>query len=189
MALYFRMGVPPCRPVKGMSVNWLERLCVAILLSAGSISATAELIPRSESESATVLLSWIKARAPYDPAMIDALLSPKVEIRSRAFFDRMACRGSKRECHRIAWYNGGDTIFLRDDVDLSSIEGAGFLLHEVVHYVQERSDKFLEVNECNRYRREKEAYDLQKAYLIEYGNYPTFAMYFSPPVGCAVAAN
>lgn len=169
-----------------MTVNWLTRLSAAILISAGSLAAAAEV--ESLVESTVVMLSWIKARTLYEPAMIDALLAPKVEIRSRAFFDRMACRGSKRECHRIAWYNGGDTIFLRDDVDLSSIEGAGFLLHEVVHYVQERSDRFPEVNECNRYRREKEAYDLQKAYLIEYGNYPTFAMYFSPPVGCAVAA-
>ena len=180
------MEVPPCWPVKGKFVNWLKRLCVAILLTAASISAAAEENPLIESTA--VMLSWIKARAPYDPAMIDTLQSPKVRIRSRAFFDRIACRGSKRECHRIAWYNGGDTIFLRDDVDLSSIEGAGFLLHEVVHYVQERSDKFLEVNECNRYRREREAYDFQRTYLIESGSYPTFAIYFSPPVGCAIAA-
>lgn len=167
-------------------MNWLKRLSVAILLPAASIAAAVEEDPLIESTA--VMLSWIKARGAYDPAMIDALLSPKVKIRSRAFFDRMACRGSKRECHRIAWYNGGDTIFLRDDVDLSSIEGAGFLLHEVVHYVQERSDRFLEVNECNRYRREREAYDFQKAYLIESGSYPTFAIYFSPPVGCTIAA-
>ena len=133
------------------------------------------------------MMSWIKARAPYDPAMIDALQSPKVKIRSREFFEQIACRGSKRDCHRVAWYNGGDTIFLRDDIDPSSVEGAGFLLHELVHYVQAGSDKFLEVNECNRFRREREAYDLQKTYLIEYGNYPTFAIRLSPPVGCGVA--
>jgi hypothetical protein len=167
-------------------VNWIKLLSVAILLSAGTISATAEEDPLLESTA--VMLSWIKARGPYDPAMIDTLQSPKVKIRSHAFFDRIACRGSTRECHRIAWYNGGDTIFLRDDVDLSSTEGAGCLLHEVVHYVQERSDKFLEANECNRYRREREAYELQKTYLIEYGSYPTFAIRLSPPLGCAIAA-
>ena len=169
-------------------MKWLKlssAAILAILLSDGSVSATAE--EDALIESTSVMMSWIKARADYDPAMIDALQPPKVKIRSRAFFERMACQGSKRECHRIAWYNGGDTIFLRDDIDSASIEGAAFLLHEIVHYVQEKSDKFIKVSECNRFRREKEAYDLQKIYLIEYGSYPTFAMRLSPPAGCGIA--
>jgi hypothetical protein len=166
-------------------VNWLKLSCVVLLLSAASASATVE--EDSLAESTRVMLSWIKARASYDPAMIDALQAPKVKIRSQQFFEQFACRGGKRDCHRIAWYNGDNTIYLRDDIDPSSVEGAGFLLHEVVHYVQERSDKFLEMNECDRFRREKEAYDLQKIYLIEYGNYPTFAVRLSPPVGCGIA--
>ena len=171
--------------VNGASVKWLKLSFVAILLSAGSGSAT--VAEDSLTGSTTEMLSWIKARAPYDPAMIDALRSPKVKIRPRAFFERIACHGSKRECHRIAWYNGGDTIFLRDDIDPSDLEGASFLLHELVHYVQERSDKFPEENQCNRFRREREAYDLQKVYLIENGHYPTFAIRLSPPAGCIVA--
>ena len=190
-------------------MNWLKLSSVAILfilLLAGSVSATVEKDSRvvamlqsagsdpatveedSLSESTTVLLSWIKARAPYDPAMIDGLQSPRVKIRSHAFFEKIACHGSKRGCHRIAWYNGGDTIFLRDDIDLSRLEGTGLLLHEVVHYVQERSDKFAGENQCNRFRREREAYDLQKLYLIENGQYPTFAVRLSPPLGCIIAA-
>jgi hypothetical protein len=166
-------------------VNWLKLSSVAILFSAGSVSATVE--EDSLVASTAVMMSWIKARASYDPAMIDALHSPKVSIRSREFFEQIACRGSKRDCHRIAWYNGGDTIFLRDDIDSSSVEGAASLLHELVHYVQESSDRFPEVNECNRFIREREAYDLQKLYLIEYGNYPTFAIWLSPPLGCILA--
>jgi hypothetical protein len=166
-------------------VKWLKLSVVAVLLSAGSVSATSE--EDSLVESSTVLLSWIKARTQYDPAMIDALQSPKVKIRSHAFFERNACHGSKRGCHRIAWYNGGDTIFLRDDIDPSTLEGASFLLHEVVHYVQERSDKFPVENECNRFSREREAYDLQKTYLIENGHYLTFAIQLSPPLGCIIA--
>ena len=76
---------------------------------------------------------------------------------------------------------------LRDDIDSSSAEGAGRLLYEPVHYVQERSDNFLNVNECNRFTHEKEAYDLQKTYLIEHGIYPTFVIYLAPPPGCSVA--
>jgi len=166
-------------------VKWLKLSFVVILLSAGSVSATDE--ENSLVAATTVMMAWIKARASYDPAMIDALPAPQVKLRSRAFFDRVACHGSKRDCHRIAWYNGGDTIFLRDDIDPSSDEGTGRLMHELVHYVQEKSDKFPEVNECNRFIREREAYDLQKTYLIEYGNYPTFAMQLSPPLGCIVA--
>jgi hypothetical protein len=191
---------------KGVSVNWPKLSFVAILLLAGSVSATVEKESRldallwsagsdyatveenSLSESTTVLLSWIKARAPYDPALIDGLQSPRVKIRSHAFFEKIACHGSKTGCHRIAWYNGGDTIFLRDDIDLARLEGTGILLHEVVHYVQEKSDRFVEENQCNRFRREREAYDLQKTYLIENGNYPTFAVRLSPPLGCIMAA-
>jgi hypothetical protein len=190
-------------------VNWLKLSSAAvlfILLLAGSVSATVEKDYRagamllsadsdaatveedSLSESTVVLLSWIKARAPYDPAMIEGLQSPRVKIRSHAFFDKVACHGSKRGCHRIAWYNGGDTIFLRNDIDLSRLEGTGLLLHEVVHYVQERSDKFAGENQCNRFMREREAYDLQKLYLIENGQYPTFAVRLSPPLGCIMAA-
>ena len=166
-------------------MKWLKLCAVAVLLSAGSVTASVE--EDSLVDSTTVMLSWIKARAPYDPAMIDALHSPRVKIRSREFFEQVACRGSRRVCHRIAWYNGGGTIFLRDDIDFSSVEGAGHLLHELVHYVQEGSETFLDVNECNRFRREREAYDLQKTYLIEHGHYPTFAIQLSPPLGCGVA--
>jgi hypothetical protein len=178
---------------KGVSVNWLKLSFVAILLLAGSVSASIEVDSStveedSLTESTSVLLSWIKARTPYDPAMIDGLQSPRVKIRSRAFFDQSACHGSKSRCHRIAWYNGGHTIYLRDDIDSSSLEGTAILLHEVVHYVQEKSEKFLEENQCNRFKREREAYDLQKTYLIENGHYPTFAIRLSPPLGCIIAA-
>ena len=166
-------------------MNWLKLCFFAILLSAGSVSATVE--EDSLVASTTAMMSWIKARASYDPSMIDALHAPRVKIRPRQFFEQIACRGSKRNCHRIAWYNGGDIIFLRDDIDSSSVEGASNLLHELVHYVQERSDRFPEVNECNRFIRESEAYSLQKLYLIEYGNYPTFAIWLSPPLGCSIA--
>jgi hypothetical protein len=174
-------------------VNWLKLCFVPILLLAGSVSATIEedfltVEEASLIDATTVLLSWIKARTPYDPAMIDRMQAPRVKIRSRAFFEQIACHGSKRECHRIAWYNGGRTIYLRDDIDPSSIDAAGILLHELVHYVQERSDTFHEENQCNRFKREREAYDLQKDYLIENGDYPTFAIRLSPPLGCIVAA-
>lgn len=178
---------------KGVSVNWLKLSFVAIPLLAGSVSATVEedLLSVDEAsliEATPVLLSWIKARTPYDPTMIDGLESPRVKIRSHAFFEQIVCHGSKRVCHRIAWYNGARTIYLRDDIDPSSIEAAGILLHELVHYVQERSDTFREENQCNRFKREREAYDLQKTYLLENGNYPTFAIQLSPPLGCIMAA-
>ena len=176
----------------GVTVNWLKLSFVALALSAGPVFATVEepltVAEASLTEATTVLLSWIKARASYDPAMIDRLQSPTVKMRSHAFFEQIACHGSKRECHRVAWYNGGRIVYLRDDIDFSSVEAAGILLHELVHYVQAKSDTFVEENQCNRFRREREAYDLQKTYLIENGHYPTFAIRLSPPLGCVVAA-
>lgn len=70
-------------------------------------------------------------------------------------------------CSIKAWYKSGDGIFL-DQVlkPETSIFDRSILLHELVHYLQERAGEYDTMDECNRwFHREVDAYNVQNRYL------------------------
>lgn len=115
---------------------------------------TAELI--------TVLLSWAVTLSAYDtPAQ-----PPAIEYRPHSFFVDRACAG--RECKVLGWYNDQDVVYIderfagdREDFATSLI------VHELIHFLQDESGHFDHGSCEDSLRREREAYRIQKEYLVE----------------------
>jgi len=70
-------------------------------------------------------------------------------------------------CSIKAWYRPGDGIFLDESLKPeTSIFDRSILLHELVHFLQERSGEYENMDPCNRwFHRELDAYNVQNRYL------------------------
>ena len=70
-------------------------------------------------------------------------------------------------CNIQAWYRPGDGIFLVDTLHPESdLMHRSILLHELVHYFQDRSGAYGDRSSCERwYQRELDAYNIQNRYL------------------------
>ena len=76
------------------------------------------------------------------------------------------------ECAALAVYRSGEGIYLDEALQPeTNIFARSVLLHELVHYVQDASRELAEARPCERwYRREQEAYALQKVFLMLAGS-------------------
>lgn len=83
--------------------------------------------------------------------------------------EQFAC-GTK--CAALAVYRSGEGIYLDESLNPeTNIFARSVLLHELVHYVQDLSNELAEARLCERwYRREQEAYALQKRFLMLAGS-------------------
>jgi hypothetical protein len=70
-------------------------------------------------------------------------------------------------CSIKAWYKPGDGIFLDDTLTPeTNLFHRSILLHELVHYFQDRAGEYGNMNECERwFHRELDAYTIQNRYL------------------------
>jgi hypothetical protein len=70
-------------------------------------------------------------------------------------------------CSIKAWYKPGDGIFLDESLKPETgIFDRSILLHELVHFLQERSGEYENMDPCNRwFHRELDAYNVQNRYL------------------------
>lgn len=111
-------------------------------------------------ELIAVLLSWAASLSgyPYPDT------TPPVEYRDRAFFVAHACGGAE-PCRVAAWYDAG-IIYLDESLtDMEDPIVRSVVVHELVHYLQDRSGKF-PVKSCESdLKREQEAYSIQRTYL------------------------
>jgi hypothetical protein len=111
-------------------------------------------------ELIAVLLSWAASLSgyPYPDT------APPVEYRGREFFVEHACEGEEN-CRVAAWYNDGTIYLDRSLDDPEDPVARSVVVHELVHYLQDRSGKF-PVKDCESdLRREQEAYSIQRTYL------------------------
>lgn len=123
-----------------------------------------------------VLLSWTVNLSSYPHPGV----APEVIYKPHQFFIEIACAGNEK-CDAAAWYNDKDTIFLDErlkghtDANTRSV-----VVHELVHYLQDLSGEYNDMN-CDLYaKREREAYSVQRQYLNKiagrfvaiYMNYP-----------------
>lgn len=112
------------------------------------------------------LLSWIHVQAglpvPNDP--------PEIEFISHAEMEADVCRTS---CDVLGFspHGGGTAIYLDSALDPEkNVCHRGILVHELVHYMQEKSGRFAgEPMQVQRHLREMEALRIQNAYLSQYG--------------------
>ncbi len=123
-----------------------------------------------------VLLSWTVNLSSY-PHPGEA---PELLYKPHQFFVEIACGGHEK-CDAVAWYNDNGIIFL-DDRLLGNTDAytRSVVVHELVHYLQDISGEYDEID-CNLYaKREREAYSVQRQYLNKiagkfvaiYMNYP-----------------
>ena len=83
--------------------------------------------------------------------------------------EQLAC-GSP--CAALAVYQPGEGIYMDESLKPeSNIFARSVLLHELVHYVQDVSNELASARPCERwYRREQEAYAIQKHFLALLGS-------------------
>jgi hypothetical protein len=114
------------------------------------------------------------------PALMDAVdqlskyaipdVLPPVRRVPHERIEELACGGNK--CGALAAYRSGEGIYideaLKSETDLFA---RSVLLHELVHYVQDVSKELAGAQACDRwYRREQEAYAIQKRFLMLVGS-------------------
>jgi len=129
-----------------------------------------------EAKLLVVLLSWTVHLSSYThPGEV-----PEILFKPHAFFVDTACHGSEK-CDVVAWYNNEGTIFLDDRLEGNTdAYTRSVVVHELVHYLQDISGKYTDMD-CDLYaKREREAYSVQKQYLnkiagrfvVMFMNYP-----------------
>jgi hypothetical protein len=106
------------------------------------------------------LIAWICATTGYDvPA-----LQPAVEfVTHRAIIDKM-CDGE--ECSVVGMYLHGEAVYLDEKLDVeNNTYHVSILLHELIHYVQNKSGRF-PTRDCGSWvAQEREAYAFQARWL------------------------
>jgi hypothetical protein len=101
---------------------------------------------------------------------------PEVHLKPLAELQTMVCKGP---CQLRGFYLPRKGVYLNDTLDLQAdVLARSVLLHELVHHVQELSGRFdMLLNQCDRWwSREREAYEIQNAYLRENGSGVRFAL-------------
>ena len=90
--------------------------------------------------------------------------TPAVEFVPHLTLEEMACEG---HCDIRGWYAGGGTIYLDDHLDpANNLWDRSIVVHEMVHYLQDRAGAFGAVPTCRRWiEREEEAYAVQRRWL------------------------
>lgn len=94
---------------------------------------------------------------------------PEVHRVPHETVEQLACG---KECPALAAYRSGEGIYLDESLSPETdIFARSVLLHELVHYVQDIANELGSVRLCERwYRREQEAYAIQKRFLVLVGS-------------------
>lgn len=134
------------------------------------------------------LYHWIEQLGRFGalPA-IDVQDLPEIRFLSQKEMQDLACEGHR--CPVEGFYNSGvlainQKLFTR--LVSKDTHAMGIVLHELVHWVQEKWGEYGgEYGRCNNWReREIEAYSLQYQYLTAHGVLPRAMASIPPPVTC-----
>lgn len=125
----------------------------------------------------TVLLSWTVYLSGYPSP--DKL--PLLEFKPHDFFVEHACLGNTK-CRVAAWYDNHGIIYIDDNLkNNDDVFTDSLIVHELVHYLQDQSNKFIDQNCQNYLMREREAYGIQRQYLNRIaGSFAVIYMNFPP---------
>lgn len=122
------------------------------------------------------LLLFAQAFTGYAPAE----KPPEIVFLEQTELQRQACLNP---CEVFGWYPYGDKIYLDTRLDpVRNLKARGVLLHELVHYLQQRNSAFTEESAClNWAKREQEAYRVQGAWLAQNNIVATLYSRARPP--------
>ncbi|MEL0583594.1 MAG: hypothetical protein AAES65_01770 [Candidatus Thiodiazotropha sp. (ex. Lucinoma kazani)] len=118
-------------------------------------------------ELCAILLSWVFTLSDYQ--QVDNAC-PEMRMVEHSWLEERACDG--RACKVLGWYPGsGDVVYLDDRMDLdNNIFHTSVAVHELVHWLQDKEGALLENCEQS-IEAEREAYNIQSKFLVEYGTY------------------
>jgi hypothetical protein len=118
-------------------------------------------------ELCAVLLSWVFTLSDYQRMDNEC---PEMKMVPHTWLEEQACAG--RSCKVLGWYPGsGDVVYLDDRLDLeNNIFHTSVAVHELVHWIQGKEGALLQNCEQS-IEAEREAYNIQSKYLVEYGTY------------------
>jgi hypothetical protein len=130
-------------------------------------------------ELLTVLLSWSVSLSGYPRPNTP----PEIVMAPHSYLVAEACGG--HECQVLGWYPRGQKIFLDDRLDpLNSLYASSIVVHEIVHFLQQQSGRFEQNVDCaSTLEREREAYAVQREFLVRSGAYQPLGARIDP-VGC-----
>jgi hypothetical protein len=106
---------------------------------------------------------------------------PTVQYKSREWFVYGPCQ-AHRQCSLVGWYKDDGVVYLNDS--LSQEDHDMFLLHEFVHYLQDKSGKWRKGHCKDNFYREIEAYRAHGVFAQQYQHRLVFATV--PPTSCTV---
>lgn len=91
---------------------------------------------------------------------------PEIIFLEQAELQQQACNNP---CEVFGWYPYGDKIYLDKRLDpIGNLKARGVLLHELVHYLQQRNGAFNGDSACRNWaHKEQEAYRVQGAWLAQ----------------------
>jgi hypothetical protein len=130
-------------------------------------------------ELLTILMSWSVTLSGYP----SPLAPPDIILAPHGYLVAEACAG--HECQVLGWYPHGQKIYLDDRLDpANSTYASSIVVHEMVHFLQQQSGRFEENVDCaSSLEREREAYAVQREFLIRSGAYQPVGANMHP-VGC-----
>lgn len=133
------------------------------------------------------LMSWAVTLSGY-PAP-DHL--PDVVLVSHAELVHWAC--ADHECKVLGWFPPGEKIYLDQRLEpLDSTYSSAVVVHEMVHYLQQRSGHFEHArdgSDCEGVMQmEHEAYQAQRDFFVRYGVYQPVGATLHATTNCTPAA-
>jgi hypothetical protein len=140
-------------------------------------SASANSSPPSSQEADLYagLLGWAVKLSGYQRPAV----SPTVEFVPQSFFDTHVCGGKR--CRVWGWYpnTSKEVVYvheaarelIEDSSDPKSLLAASIIVHEFTHFLQAASRGFARYTCEQALELEREAYNVQNAYIVAYGRY------------------
>lgn len=108
-----------------------------------------------------ILLSWAAHLSGY-PMPADL---PEIRFEQHEFFVENACYGI--ECNVVGWYNDNGIVYIDEEHDTGTGFDDSLVVHEFVHWLQDKSGEFDKDSCVDFVAREHEAYAVQNDYLTE----------------------
>lgn len=158
-----------------MGRNYLIR-CSALTAGTTRHDHFHNSVRMTSEQTIVLLLGWAVRLSGY--AMPAA--PPEVEYRPHSFFVEEVCRSER--CRTLAWYNHNGTVYIDDRLrERADKFSHSLLVHELVHYLQDKSGKFHNTDCVDHVKREREAYAIQREYVARaYGQVAYIRMVLPP---------